>query len=219
MPKSFRNKSTTEAKSAHWSEIVDFHGKKAQTGDIESEKTTKTAKNVSMGLKPTELLKESGKIAEKQRRKVKWEAEFTRFNKPYREKISIGDRVILPKDSRFIAGDRYPIEGSTFECIGTVIHTSHKHDLIKVKWDNGFVLDVNAKDVKRSNKLAKPGKPDPNQAFRKKKNEGLVDEGTHDYNYGDPWHGIDMGNTDSTIDPPEDIDMPEDYDFLEDPQW
>ena len=201
MPKSFRNKSTTEAKSAHWSEMVYFHGKKAQTGDMESEKTTKTAKNVSMGLKEADFGKYPGKTAEKQRIRAEWEAEFSPPTRLRREKISIGDRVILPKDSRFIAGERYPVEGSKWECEGTVIGTHHDHNIVKVRWDNGFILDVNAKDFKVVNKQVKEDKPDPNQAFRRKKNE---DEGTHDFDYGDPWHGLGMWDTDSRLDPPED---------------
>ena len=64
MSKSFRNKSTTEAKSVNWREIVDIFNKKYKITDEDVEKAAKNTKKSYMTVKTRNLEEKDRKIKE-----------------------------------------------------------------------------------------------------------------------------------------------------------
>ena len=83
--------------------------------------------------------------------------------------LQVGDRVILTY--KYIAGNSYPVWGSKFECIGTIIEIKKNAGRIRVEWDNGKKYDYPAStlslaDTSILDQSGKPAVPNPNQAFR-----------------------------------------------------
>lgn len=85
-------------------------------------------------------------------------------NEPVKLEV-LRSRIILI-DNRYFPAPEYPVWGSPFAAVGTVVGI-HSSDRILVRWDNGEKAVLHAKSLAMYEDSSPRGKNDPNQAFKR----------------------------------------------------
>ncbi len=80
-----------------------------------------------------------------------------------------GDRVILIPNN-FHPEPGYPVYGSNYTDVGTVVEVDTRHVSIRVKWDQGATTSFSPGYIDLyDDYVAMLSKPDPNRSFKDKK--------------------------------------------------
>lgn len=125
---------------------------------------------------PVELYHEGNKVYEtdSDTHYITTEAMMNYMDKP--REFQQDDRVILVY--KYIPGPSYPVWGSEYECVGTIVELTTKNRRVRVEWDNGNRYEYPAVALDRvdSTVLDHRGKPavlNPNKAFRLHKRNSM----------------------------------------------
>jgi len=129
-----------------------------------------------------EVFSMTAKKLRKKRRTVRGAAEKRKVSKLQRENTKLwrewfeksivfgATRVILTPAKGYQPSERFPVQGSQYQCTGTIMEKARVNGYYVVTWDNGNTRIYNHKHLTivtapSTNKLPK----DPNQAFAMEK--------------------------------------------------